>query len=102
MTRPTVSQKNAFIQELQSTFPAFSGAQLEEIVHFVWEEVLAYAIENGRAEVRGLGVFSVRRQRPRTLKIPTCIEPIHLSFRKLLHFKASPSLLARIKAEPKP
>jgi integration host factor subunit alpha len=79
--------------------PTLSRAQAREIFEMTLDEIIAALVNNDPVKLRSFGAFSVRSKRERVGRNPRTGVEAKITARRVLTFKASPTLVARINGE---
>jgi integration host factor subunit alpha len=76
--------------------PSLSRAQARELFEMTLEEIVAALLRDDAVRLRGFGAFNIRSKRERIGRNPRNGVEARIKARKVLTFKASPTLIARV------
>ena len=79
--------------------PSLSRQQTENLVDEVLEEIVVALIEEQSVKLRYFGTFTIRNKKQRPGRNPKTLESAIISARKVVSFKPSPILVAKINGE---
>ncbi len=79
--------------------PTLSRAQAREIFEMTLDEIVNSLVANDPVKLRSFGAFSVRSKRERIGRNPRTGVEAKITARRVLTFKASPTLIAKINGE---
>lgn len=96
--RDTVT-RSELIKRLAKKHDNLYLKHIERLVDIVFSEITQTLAENGRAELRGFGAFSVRERKSRNARNPKTNEVVNLEERHVPYFRAGKDLKARLNAD---
>ncbi len=76
--------------------PSLSRAQARELFEMTLEEIVAALLRDDPVKLRAFGAFNIRSKRERIGRNPRNGVEAKINARKVLTFKASPTLIARV------
>ena len=79
--------------------PTLSRAQAREIFEITLDEIVGALVSNDSVKLRSFGAFTVRAKRERVGRNPRTGVEAKITARRVLTFKASPTLVAKINGE---
>lgn len=79
--------------------PTLSRAQAREIFEVTLEEIVGALVQNDPVKLRAFGAFTVRSKRERVGRNPRTGVEAKITARRVLTFKPSPTLIARVNGE---
>jgi integration host factor subunit alpha len=82
--------------------PSLSRAQARELFEMTLEEIVAAFLRDEAVKLRAFGAFSVRSKRERMGRNPRNGVEATINARRVLTFKASPTLVARVNGKDAP
>ena len=91
--------KSKLLKELSDTYPNFLKKDLEKFFDCFLDEIKNALNRGERVEIRGSGILSVHRQKPRLSRNPKTGEKIFTPEKKTIHFKMSKELFNKINAK---
>lgn len=103
MTRipiPTNTFKRTHLREaVYKQVPSLSRKQTENLVDEVLEEIILALIEEQSVKLRYFGTFTIRNKKQRPGRNPKTLENSIISARKVVLFKPSQILVAKVNGE---
>lgn len=91
-----VKLKNPGFEKILANYPEYSAEQVELYLNFIVQQMSEALVMAERIEVRGFGVFTLRRRVPRVGRNPQTGEELMWPEAFLPHFKPSVVLKERI------
>jgi integration host factor subunit beta len=88
--------KSELLARLAEKNPHLGERDVERIVNTILGEIAAALGRGDRVELRGFGIFSVKRRDPRQGRNPRTGEQVAISHRAKLHFKTGKDLQKQI------
>jgi integration host factor subunit beta len=88
--------KSELVKRVAERHPLLYERDVERGVTVVLNEIASALARGDRVELRGFGVFSVRKRRARPARNPRTGAPVHLGPRQLASFKAGRQLHERL------
>ncbi len=88
--------KSQLIRRLARDNPHLLRADAEKIVEVILEEIAAGLVRRGRVELRGFGVFAVKRRRAQMARNPRTGQPVAVAARLHPFFRPGKHLRARL------
>jgi len=82
--------------------PGLSRREAGALVDATFEEIAAALVGGESVKLYGLGAFNIRTKRPRIGRNPKTGAAAPITARRVLSFKASATLIARVNAAPVP
>jgi integration host factor subunit alpha len=79
--------------------PTLSRAQARQIFEMTLDEIVGALVQNDSVKLRSFGAFTVRSKRERVGRNPRTGVEAKITARRVLTFKASPTLIARINGD---
>jgi integration host factor subunit alpha len=76
--------------------PSLSRAQAREVFEMTLDEIVAALLRDEAVKLRAFGAFNVRAKRERIGRNPRTGVEATINARRVLTFKASPTLIARV------
>jgi len=70
--------------------------EASELVDVFFEEIVRVLASGEQVELRGFGAFKVRSKRARPGRNPKTMAPVRINARRVVVFKPSPALVARL------
>ncbi len=77
------------IAAVRAKYPDLPAQAVEAVVRRLFDEMAEVLAEGGRVELRGFGVFSVRRHEPSAVRDPRTSQVIGERASRRVHFKPS-------------
>ncbi|MXX95173.1 MAG: integration host factor subunit beta [Gammaproteobacteria bacterium] len=91
-----LKNKNPGLEKILATYPEYSTEQVEFYLQFIVQQMSDALVMAERIEVRGFGVFTLRRRVPRIGRNPQTGEQLMWPEAFLPHFKPSVVLKERV------
>ena len=91
--------KSKLLKQLSQNFPNFYKKDLLKTTEIILEEIKRTLRRGERVELRGFGVFSTNKQKPRISRNPRTGEKVHTPEKKTIHFKMSKDLFKKLNNE---
>ena len=91
--------KSKLLKQLSQNFPNFYKKDLLKTTEIILEEIKRTLRRGERVELRGFGVFSTNKQKPRLSRNPRTGEKVHTPEKKTIHFKMSKDLFNKLNNE---
>ena len=88
--------KSKLLKQLSKNYPNFLKKDLEKFTEIILEEIKRTLKRGERVELRGFGVFSTNRQKPRISRNPKTGEKVHTPEKKTIHFKMAKDLFNKL------
>ena len=88
--------KSELVKRIATRRPLLLERQVEKVMNVLLTEIAVALMSGDRVELRGLGIFSVRRRQPRMARTPQTGAPVRVSPRHLPTFKAGRQLHGRL------
>jgi len=88
--------KSELIAELAAANPHLRAADVEVIVSTIFDEITRALAHGARVELRGFGVFTVKRRQARTGRNPRTGETVPVDEKAVPFFKAGKELRERV------
>lgn len=90
--------KSELISGLAADNPHLRGADVENIVGTIFNEITAALARGARVELRGFGAFTVKHREARTGRNPRTGEAVTVEEKSVPFFKAGKELRERVNA----
>lgn len=94
-TRQTATRAD-LLDAVYVSCPSLSRTEAREIFEMTLEEITETLVRGEQVKLRSFGLFSVREKRERMGRNPRTGVEVPITPRRVLTFKASPVLLARV------
>jgi integration host factor subunit beta len=88
--------KSKLLKQLSRNYPNFLKKDLEKFTEIILKEIKRTLKRGERVELRGFGVFSTNRQKPRISRNPKTGEKVHTPEKKTIHFKMAKELFNKL------
>ena len=88
--------KSKLLKQLSQNYPNFLKKDLEKFTEIILKEIKRTLKRGERVELRGFGVFSTNRQKPRISRNPKTGEKVHTPEKKTIHFKMAKDLFNKL------
>ncbi len=88
--------KSKLLKQLSKNYPNFLKKDLEKFTEIILKEIKRTLKRGERVELRGFGVFSTNRQKPRISRNPKTGEKVHTPEKKTIHFKMAKDLFNKL------
>ena len=89
-------KRSELVSQVYDQSKKLKKEEVEKAVSLVLNEIIRGVNEGGRVELRGFGVFFPRARRARKGRNPKTGEPVSVSARRVLFFKAGLDILQRL------
>ena len=105
MTAPVAEKENStvtradLLEAVYAACPTLSRAQAREVFEMTLEEIAEALVRGESVKLRSFGNFSVRSKRERIGRNPRTGVEARITPRRVLTFKASPVLAAKVNGE---
>ncbi|MBL0942159.1 MAG: integration host factor subunit beta [Alphaproteobacteria bacterium] len=90
--------RSELVQKINKLNPGITSQQAEEAVTLIFERIVETLAKGGRVELRGFGVFTVRRREARTGRNPRTGDSVKVKGKNVPFFKAGKLLRDQINA----
>ena len=91
--------KSKLLKELSNTYPNFLKKDLEKFFDCFLDEMKRALNRGERVEIRGFGVLSIHRQKPRLSRNPRTGEKVHTHKKIKIRFKMAKELFNKLNNE---
>ena len=88
--------KSKLLKQISKNYPNFLKKDLEKFTEIILKEIKRTLKRGERVELRGFGVFSTNRQKPRISRNPKTGEKVHTPEKKTIHFKMAKDLFNKL------
>ena len=88
--------KSKLLKEISNNYPNFLKKDLEKFTNIILDEIKRALKKGERVELRGFGVFSTKKQKPRISRNPKTGEKVNTPEKKTIHFKMSKDLFKKL------
>ena len=88
--------RSDLIQQLASKFPQLTSSDAAVSVKTILDAISQQLCEGGRAEIRGVGTFSINVRPPRVGRNPKTGGKVMVPEKRVPHFKAGKELRQRV------
>lgn len=88
--------RSELIKNIQRKVPNITFEQAEQSVDLFFQKISEQLADKGRVEIRGFGVFTVRRRQPREGRNPKTGELVSVQGKDIPFFKAGKGLNDRL------
>ena len=88
--------KSKLLKQLSNNYPNFLKKDLEKFTNIILDEIKRALKRGERVELRGFGVFSTNKQKPRISRNPKTGEKVNTPEKKTIHFKMSKDLFKKL------
>ena len=88
--------KSKLLKQLSKNYPNFLKKDLEKFTEIILKEIKRTLKRGERVELRGFGVFSTNRQKPRISRNPKTGEKVNTPEKKTIHFKMAKDLFNKL------
>ena len=88
--------KSKLLKQLSNNYPNFLKKDLEKFTNIILNEIKRALKKGERVELRGFGVFSTKKQKPRISRNPKTGEKVNTPEKKTIHFKMSKDLFKKL------
>jgi integration host factor subunit alpha len=100
---PSLGKTTTRIELLDAVYtacPSLSRAQARDVFEITLEEIVAALLREEAVKLRSFGAFHIRSKRERVGRNPRTGVEAKIEARRVLTFKPSPTLIARVNGEP--
>jgi integration host factor subunit beta len=94
--------RSELVARLQEEMPHLKGADLEQAVDVVLDEIALALAQGGRVELRGFGAFSVRNREARTGRNPRTGAAVKVAAKRVPFFKPGKELRLNVNGGEEP
>jgi integration host factor subunit beta len=91
--------KSGLIATIAAENPGLTRADMEKVVHTIFETIAEQLAEGGRVELRGFGAFTVRHRDAREGRNPRTGEAVQVEGKSVPFFRAGRELRHRVNLE---
>ena len=91
--------KSKLIKQFANNYPNFTKKDLEKFTDIILSEIKRALKKGDRVELRGFGVFSIKKQKARISRNPKTGEKVNTPEKKTIHFKMSKDLFKKLNNE---
>ena len=88
--------KSKLLKQLSNNYPNFLKKDLEKFTNIILDEIKRALKRGERVELRGFGVFSTNKQKPRISRNTKTGEKVNTPEKKTIHFKMSKDLFKKL------
>lgn len=96
---PSTITRVELLDAVYNACPTLSRAQARELFEMTLEEIVGALVQNDPVKLRAFGAFTLRSKRERVGRNPRTGVQAKITARRVLTFKASPTLIAKINGE---
>lgn len=99
---PSLGKTTTRVELLDAVYtacPSLSRAQARDVFEITLEEIVAALLRQEDVKLRSFGAFHIRSKRERVGRNPRTGVEAKIDARRVLTFKASPTLIARVNGE---
>ena len=96
---PTTITRVELLDAVYNACPTLSRAQARQLFEMTLEEIVGALVENDPVKLRAFGAFTLRAKRERVGRNPRTGVEAKITARRVLTFKASPTLIAKINGD---
>jgi integration host factor subunit beta len=90
------------VARLQEEFAPMKGADVEQAVDIILDEIAVALANDGRVELRGFGAFSVRKRGARTGRNPRTGAAVKVAAKRVPFFKPGKELRLKVNGGEEP
>ncbi len=87
--RNTVTKQDLVVNIVNRMGNAYTKTDVLKIVTYFLEEIVEQVSKNRRVELRGFGIFTLRKWKKKSVRLPTMGDGMVIPERYVPHFKAS-------------
>jgi integration host factor subunit alpha len=98
-SRSRTTTRVELLDAVYTACPSLSRAQARDVFEITLEEIVAALLREDPVRLRAFGAFQVRSKRERTGRNPRTGVEAKIEARRVLTFKASPTLIARVNGD---
>ena len=91
--------KSDLTARLAAKNPALPLEDVQELVNLIFDTIAESLANGNRIEIRNFGVFTPRERKSRIARNPKTGEPVSVSEKVVVHFKAGKEIRERINAD---
>lgn len=91
--------RSELIARIAAENPELTRADVEKVVHTIFETIAEQLAEGGRVELRGFGAFTVRHRDARQGRNPRTGEAVQVEGKSVPFFRAGKELRDRLNPE---
>lgn len=91
--------RSELIARIAAENPELTRADVEKVVHTIFETIAEQLAEGGRVELRGFGAFTVRHRDAREGRNPRTGEAVQVEGKSVPFFRAGRELRHRVNLE---
>jgi integration host factor subunit alpha len=99
---PKTTTRVELLDAVYNACPTLSRAQAREIFEMTLDEIVGALVRDEPVKLRSFGAFTTRTKRERVGRNPRTGVEAKITARRVLTFKASPTLVSRINGEVLP
>ncbi len=88
--------RSELVQKLIQENPDLKIAQAEKSLSVILDEIMTALAQGNRVELRGFGVFSIRKRDPRMGRNPRTGDPVKVASKSVPFFKAGKELQEKL------
>ena len=88
--------KSKLLKQLSNNYPNFLKKDLEKFTNIILDEIKRALKKGERVELKGFGVISTKKQKPRISRNPKTGEKVNTPEKKTIHFKMSKDLFKKL------
>jgi integration host factor subunit alpha len=99
-SRGKTTTRVELLDAVYTACPSLSRAQARDVFEITLEEIVSALLREDPVRLRAFGAFQVRSKRERTGRNPRTGVEAKIDARRVLTFKPSPTLIARVNGDP--
>ena len=92
--------RSTLVKHLERRFPTLLAIDVRIAVDEIVDAIAGSVINGRRVEIRGFGVFTLRKRQPRICRNPKTGKIVPIGVRYSAHFKAATKLRMKIMEQP--
>lgn len=96
---PKTITRVELLDAVYNACPTLSRAQARQLFEMTLEEIVGSLVQNDPVKIRAFGAFTLRSKRERVGRNPRTGVEAKITARRVLTFKPSPTLIARINGD---
>ena len=96
---PSTITRVELLDAVYNACPTLSRAQARDLFEMTLEEIVGALVRNDPVKLRAFGAFTLRSKRERVGRNPRTGVEAKITARRVLTFKASPTLIAKINGD---
>ena len=96
---PRTITRVELLDAVYNACPTLSRAQARQLFEMTLEEIVGALVQNDPVKLRAFGAFTLRSKRERVGRNPRTGVEAKITARRVLTFKASPTLIAKINGD---